>query len=219
MTTRMTAPRINAPRGPRAKLAAAVVLASSLGFVAYARFGVDYGALVASHDERLLGELMTHSVNVELISSKLARFHKGPPPCEYAPMQDVPQDEVDVIERELRGAKMLTRARELSSLFYKWGKDDEARRHGSRTDEEVLTAWTATGSLYDRAVAGVAGHGVADAVRMSTERTQARMLANADEQQKNLTEHEVEAVYGIWVRHPVALSPPAFVQTLTRLPK
>ncbi len=206
-------------RTSRAKIAAGAVLVAALGFVAYARFGVDYTALVTAHDEQLLQQLMSHSVNVELVSSRVARFHKGTPPCEYAPMQEVPQEEVDVIERELRGAKMLGRARELSSLFYKWGKDDEARRHGPRTDDEVLMAWNATGSLYDRAVATVAGHGVADAVRASSEKTQARMLGKADEVQKSLDEHQMESVFGIWMRHPVALSPPAFVQTLTRLPK
>ena len=195
------------------------VLAAALGFIAYARFGVDYTALVQAHDEHLLEQLMSHAVNVELLSTKVARFHKGTPPCEFGPMQEVPQEEVNVIERELRGARMLGRARELSSLFYKWGKEDESRRHGPRTDAEVLLAWDATGSLYDRAVAGVAAHGVADAIRVSTERTNARMLARADEVAKSLNEHEVEAVYGTWMRHPVALSPPAFVQTLTRLPK
>lgn len=206
-------------KASRAKIAAGAVLALALGFVAYARFGVDYAALVAAHDEQLLEKLLSHSVNVELVSSRVSRFHKGTPPCEFAPMQEVPQEEVDVIERELRGAKLLGRARELSALFYKWGKDDEARRHGPRSDEEVLMAWSATGSLHDRAVASVAGHGVADAVRTSSEKPQARMLAKADEIQKSLSEHEMESVYGIWMRHPVALSPPAFVQTLTRLPK
>jgi hypothetical protein len=203
----------------RSRLVVGACVAAALLFVAYARFGVDYGALVAAHDANLREALISHSVNVENLSAKLARFHKGPPPCEYAPMQEVPQEEVDVIARELRGAKMLGRAAELSPLFFRWGKDDEDRRHGPRSDDEVLTAWNATGSLYDRAVAAIAPHGVAEAVRASTDRTRAQVLAKAEEKQRGMSEHEVESLYGIWVRHPVALSAPAFVQTLTRLPK
>ena len=203
----------------RVKIAVGACVAFVLVFVFYARFAVDYTALAAAHDARLLEDLMSHKVNVESISSKIAKFHKGPPPCEYAPMQDVPQDEVDTIARELRGAKMLGRTAGLAPLFYKWGKDDEGRRHGPRTDEETLVAWNATGSLYERAVATVAPHGVAEAIRASTDRTQAQMAKKADEAKKSLTEHEIESLYGIWVRHPVALSPPAFIQTLTRLPQ
>jgi hypothetical protein len=201
------------------KLVAGGVVVAVIAFIAHARLGVDYAALVDAHDEKLLESLMSHAVNVELISGKIARFHKGPPPCEYGPMQEVPQEELDVIERDLRGSHMLSRTSELSSLFYKWGKNDEARRHGPRTDEEVLLAWNDTGSLYERAVAAVAGHGVADAIRATTERTQSHMFAKADALERSLTEHEHEAVYGIWVRHPIAMSPPAFVQTLTRLSK
>ena len=202
----------------RATGALLLALAMGLAFVAWARLGVDHAALVQAHDQRMLAGRPENDVNVEQLSVKLARFHQGPPPCAYGPARQVSTEELELIERDLRGARMLSRVRALSSLFYEWGQADEARRHGPRSDDEAQVAWSETGSVYERAVAAAAGHDVAQAIRAANERRNARLLERADLQKKTLSEHELESLYGVWMRHPVALSFPALAQTMSRLP-
>jgi hypothetical protein len=201
-------------------LGLAAGVACMLVFGVYARACVDLDALRDAHAARFLDDAFAGKVDLDGYQQRMLHFHKGTPPCaSYGPKVTPSDQELAAIERDLRGANLLVRVRESSSLFYKWGRADEERRHGPRTDEELLAAWNETATPYERAIAFFAGAALAAKIRAGSRAAEERELARADEQEKKLTHHEMESLQGIWLRHPTAMSFPTLVQTLSKLPR
>ena len=202
-----------------------LILAAALGtasFAVYARTEVDYDALVTAHNARMFvtaGSLSEEDrARIVTETAALTRYHQGTPPClSHAIASDPPEDERAQIQRDLEGAQLLPRLPELSPLFFMWGDADERRRHGLVGDEEALAPLRTTSSVRERAILFFASHGVADAVRANDERARAGLIARAEALERTLTAHELESLWGIWLRHPVALSFPNFVRTSARL--
>jgi hypothetical protein len=201
-------------------IGASIAIVAVVIFAVYARTAVDLKALAKTHDERLLDDAFAGRLDMDAFQKKMVHFHKGTPPClSYGPNVAPSDEEIAAIERDLRGAGLLGRARQSTSLFYRWGHDDEERRHGARTDEEIVAAWNQTANGYERGVALFARAELVKTIRDGSRASVVRELTRADEQERAISHHELEALQGIWIRHPVAMSFPGIMQTFSKLPK
>jgi hypothetical protein len=203
-----------------------IVIGVAAGLIVFALFGawvriaLDAEALRKSHDERVLGGMLAGTIDTVALQKKLLPFHKGAPPCAiYAEPVSPTDEELAQIVRDLRGAGLLLRIRELVTVFWLWGHTDEQRRHGPVTDEEILTSWNATGTGYEQAVAFFAGHAIAEAVRANSRAMEERETVRANAAEAALSHHEQEALQGIWMRHPTAMSIPGLLRTMSKLPR
>ncbi len=206
-------------RNLRTLVAIVAVVALVVAFAIWANVGADIPALVAAHDARALDDIMAGRLDdIAARKKELAHFHKGPRPCAiYDDPPPTPDDEIASIERDLRGAGLLDKARDESSLFWRWGAADERRRHGDIGDDEVIAGWSLRATAYERLIAAFAPHRLASELRARTKSREEAEEARAKEKERALSHHELEALQGIWLRHPQAMSFPGYVQTMQRI--
>ncbi len=137
-----------------------IPVAAALLGVAYVAFGVDVEALCAAHDQRFLDETFAGKrtvIDIEKVQRALRRFHKGEPPCAiYDDGAKVESAEVETILGELAAAGLLEKTLGTSSIWMRWGREDERRRHGPVTDDEILTQWRLTSTRWETLVSFLA---------------------------------------------------------------
>jgi hypothetical protein len=202
-------------------IAGLVLLAAAVAaFGAYVAFGVDVEAVRVAHDQRFLDDVFAGKRNADDLAKALRPFHKGEPPCaHYAEGKKVDEDEIETIRRELGAAGVADKARATSSIWWRWGHDDERRRHGPVTDEEILTQWRLTATTWESVVAFFASGKLVKAIRANAEQMEKRESDRADTQLADLSDAERSALRAIWERHPWAMSFPQVVQVLMKLMK
>lgn len=138
-----------------------------------------------------------------------ARFHKGEGVClryaEAATLSTEAQDEAAL--DALQEAALLENLEEVKALLHRWSEEDERRRHGPQSDEELLLLLSVKPTLGDRLALAFHTRPLAALQRMQQERGRALLVEKAEAEAAKLASVNRDVLEAIWTQHRVALAP------------
>ncbi len=188
-----------------------------LGAAAYVSLRLDLEALREKHDRRVLDEMLSGKRDPEELARRLVSFHRGELPCAvYGEKVEISGAEVEQIRGELSASGLAAKLGDVAIALWRWGNEDEQRRHGPVEDEEILASWRQSGTLLERAVVVLAGHRLAETVRQNARAAEQRQNARAEHELRALSAEQRGALRATWERHPLALSLPGLASVMRR---
>jgi len=187
---------------------AVVVLHDVVLFDPY-EFVAERNQLTPEH--RRADELRDRTVVTDVELARRAKWHQGEPPCFAYSIQRPSAETIGGIVDAMAAAGVVQPARATFPLWSFWAQQDERRRHGPETDEELLDFYRYFGWRTHFLIALNRDRIIAELhAETPGEKAEARAEIAALESQYD--PDDVRAARAFWYAHRLALSPRALVE-------
>jgi hypothetical protein len=194
---------------------AAVVLHDVVLFDAY-RFVAERNELTPEHLRA--EQVRAQTVVTEAEVARRAKWHQGEPPCfVYSSVRPTAEAAAQIVD-EMAVAGVLQQARATFPLWSYWAQQDERRRHGPGTDDELLDFYRYFGWRTHFLIALNRDRIIAE-LHAETPGEKAEARAEIAAMESRYDPDDVRAARAFWYAHRLALSPPALIQLRRELEK
>jgi hypothetical protein len=178
---------------------------------------------VAERNERTPERLRADQVRDQTVVTEAevarrAKWHHGDPPCFVYSTGRPTVEAIAPIVDEMAAVGVLHQARATFPLWSYWAQQDERRRHGPETDEELLDFYRYFGWRTHFLIALNRDRIIAE-LHAETPGEKADARAEIAAMESRYDPDDVRAARAFWYAHRLALSPPALIQVRHELEK
>jgi len=194
---------------------AVVVLHDVVLFDAY-RFVAERNEPTPEH--RRADQIRDQTAVTEAEVARRAKWHQGEPPCFVYSIERPSAEKIGAIVDEMAAAGILAQARATFPLWSYWARQDERRRHGPESDEELLDFYRYFGWRTHFLIALNRDRIIAE-LHAETPGEKAEARAEIAAMESRYDPDDVRAARAFWYAHRLALSPPALIQLRAEMEK